>query len=164
MKKSKKMIPVIYLTGLLLCCSFQSCGEDEEPIFGSYLEIESGYKNCTPGAFSEQIEVNSDRGICWRWGGNSFSECFTAVLTLTPEFTFMRTSSGIKYYDDDTTEDGLQSESMGTFTHEGNLINLFEETRFGTDTTVLRIEMDGTLNTINASLLNCEQHSIYRRQ
>jgi len=162
MKKNKEFILLIYVSYFLLCFTFLSCGEEEEPIFGSYQEIESGYKNCEPGPFSEQIETLTERGICWR--ANSFSECFSTYLTFTPESTFNMTSSGIRYYDDGTQEEGLQSGSNGTYTHEGNLINLYEETRFGIDTTMLRIAEDGSLNTVNESLINCELHGIYEKQ
>ncbi len=152
----------MYISSFLLCTVLQSCGEEEEPVFGSYLEIESGYKNCGSGPLRNQIEVLTDRGICWK--GNNFSECFTTSLSLTPEYAFVRTTSGIRYYDNGSQEKGLQSESTGTFSHEGNLINLFKETNFGIDTTVLRIEMDGTLNTIDRSIVNCYLHGIYRKQ
>ena len=161
MKEYRKIIPLIYLSSLLLCFVLHSCGE-EESIDGSYLEIESGYKNCDPGLFRNQIEVLSDRGICWR--ANTLYDCRENILTLTPELAFMKTSSGIIYYDDGTQEEGYQTESLGTYTYEGNVINLYEDTRFGIDTTVLRIELDGTLNTVNETLLNCELHSIYRKQ
>lgn len=161
MNKTVNLNPFVYLSTLLLLFICSSCGEEEIPVFGEYQEVESGYKNCEQGVLSEQIEVLSDRGICWR--ANSFSECFTTNLTLSPDFTFFRSSSGIKYFDNGTEEEGLQSESLGTFSYEGDFINLYEETRFGIDTTTLSIGLDESLNSINETLLNCERHSLYTK-
>jgi len=160
MKASRKTVLFTYTAIILSLFMIQSCGDDEEPIFGEYQEIESGYKNCGPGAFSEQIEVLSERGICWR--ANTFSECFTAILTLSPDMTFMEISSGIKYFDDGTQEEGLQSETTGTFTFDADNIYLVKDTRFNREDT-LSIQLDGSLHIINESLVNCELHGIYTK-
>ena len=137
-----------------------ACGKEEIPIFGEYQEIESGYKNCGPGAFNNQIEVLSDRGICWE-GGN-FTDCINSSLVLNPDSTFVDSYSSRKYFQDGSEKDGLRGKTTGTYKHDGDIIYLFKNTNFNKEDT-LRIDLEGNLHVINASLLNCERHSIFRK-
>lgn len=136
------------------------CGKEEIPIFGEYQKIESGYKNCGPGVFSEQIEVLSERGICWR--ANTFSDCISASLILNADSTFVDSFSSRKYYDDGSEKDGLSGETTGTYKHIDDIIYLFKNTNFNKEDTLM-IDLDGKLHEINASLLNCESHSIFQK-
>ena len=68
----------------------------------------------------------------------------------------------MKYYDDGTVEEGLQSETSGTFTFDADLIYIVRDTRFNREDT-LRIDATGNLNMISGTLVNCEQHAVYSR-
>lgn len=149
--------PIFYSLLLILIIS---CGKEDDSVFGSYLLIEDGYKNCDPG-INYGINFLNEDGICDHW--QELNYCTNGTLILKEDSTYLRMSTVTytKKIDDSLVEiDTFSSE--GTFSHQADQLNL--NTPGGT-VYEHEIDIEGRLTLYNSRIdwIGCESHDKYSK-